>query len=109
MSEDRLPAITELALATDGPRVSDLSFHLRLEIAKRICPEVFARIARLEEFIQKIASNHNGCEDGFYACPKSPDYFGRYDETPIEQRPCFCRANDAKALLLAQRKDGEAH
>lgn len=33
---------------------------------------------------------HRGCEDGFYACPKSEDYFGEYEDKPIELRPCEC-------------------
>lgn len=56
---------------------------------------------RLRELLGRIAEKHSGCEDGFYACPKSEDYFGSFadDETPIEKRPCYCWADPAREAL----------
>lgn len=62
--------------------------------------EMYNRIIKLLISI----SYHRYCEDGFYACPKNEDYFGSYDHTPIEQRPCECYGDDAAQLL----KDLEA-
>lgn len=44
-------------------------------------------------------SQHRDCEDGYYACPKSETYFGSYESTPIEDRPCHCFGDDASQLL----------
>ena len=56
---------------------------------------VLERIARL----LRDMARHRYCEDGFYACPKSESYFGSYDRTPIEQRPCECNGDEAAQLL----------
>jgi hypothetical protein len=57
--------------------------------------DLFAKIIKFVTVISK----HQGCEDGFYACPKHPDYFGQYDNISIEERPCFCYGEDAEELL----------
>jgi hypothetical protein len=44
-------------------------------------------------------TDHRYCEDGFYACPKSEEYFGIFSEIPIERRKCDCYAEEAQALL----------
>lgn len=46
----------------------------------------------VEEFRIKFPVVHHGCDDGFYACPKSEDYFGRHESLAIEERPCDCGA-----------------
>lgn len=42
---------------------------------------------------------HKGCDDGFYACPKSGDYFGRWEHLPVEERQCECGWDDISAAL----------
>jgi hypothetical protein len=44
-----------------------------------------------KEYEKKFPIEHVGCEDGYYACPKSEDYFGEgYEDLPIKERPCYC-------------------
>ena len=57
--------------------------------------ELFVRIVKFLE----SNSHHRYCEDGFYACPKNDEYFGRYSGVPIEQRRCDCDADEAIAIL----------
>jgi len=42
----------------------------------------------------KRFDTHRGCEDGWYACPKSPDYIHERGETE-----CDCGADDVQKLL----------
>ena len=30
-------------------------------------------------------TGHRYCDDGYYACPKNEEYFGRWDDLPIEE------------------------
>jgi hypothetical protein len=43
----------------------------------------------------KHCATHRGCEDGWYACPKSPDYIQHADESG----ECDCGAEDVQKLL----------
>lgn len=40
-------------------------------------------------------SNHRGCEDGWYACPASPDYIQHAEESG----KCNCGAGEVRSLL----------
>lgn len=66
----------------------------------------------IKEFREKFFTVHDGCDDGYYACPKSEDYFGKYESTPIEERPCFCHVEYTKpkveAFLLSAFDAGRA-
>lgn len=69
------------------------------------CPEaayLSTQVKALREFVAQVAVEHTGCEDGWYACPRSEDYFGDYEDRPIEERPCFCVARRAQAVLDAE-------
>ena len=73
-------------------------------------PFLLAELRAARALLAKIAAKHMGCGDGFYACPRNEDYFGQYtdNETPIEQRPCYCWTDDARAVLrrVTDREDG---
>lgn len=56
---------------------------------------------RQQEFVETFFTVHEGCDDGFYACPKSEDYFGEYENKPIEERPCYCAVENAKPKVSA--------
>ncbi len=57
--------------------------------------DLFTRVV----FFVEERSHHRYCEDGFYACPKNPEYIGRDVNTPIEKRVCDCGADEAFKLL----------
>jgi len=57
--------------------------------------ETFEKIVKF----LRAHTEHAYCEDGFYACPKNKDYFGKYEGIPIERRECTCFAEEAQALL----------
>src|ERR1043166_4331394 len=46
--------------------------------------DLLAALREHRDLLRKIAAKHQGCDDGFYACPRSEDYFGQYvdDEVP---------------------------
>jgi len=57
--------------------------------------ELFIKVV---DFV-KSKTHHRYCEDGFYACPKSEDYFGRESGMPMKRRTCDCGAEEAIQLL----------
>lgn len=60
---------------------------------------LFADLRTYKKALEEIAKSHRGCEDGFYACPQSEDYFGGYENLPINDRPCHCDAGTAITAL----------
>jgi hypothetical protein len=69
--------------------------------------DLLAALREHRDLLRKIAAKHQGCDDGFYACPRSEDYFGQYvdDEVPVEKRPCSCWAERAAAVLAKVRDE----
>lgn len=57
---------------------------------------------RLREFVQSIVdAGHDPMDDDcYYACPKSPECCNyKWDDVPIEERPCYCLYDRAVAAL----------
>ncbi len=52
-----------------------------------------------ERFDKGFMTIHRGCDDGFYACPKSEDYFGEYEKYDIKNRPCYCEVEHTKPKI----------
>jgi len=63
------------------------------------------RIQELENFIRSRYKSHYECEDSYYSCPKSPDYFGEYDDLDIKDRPCYCGYDKAQDILNRSNVD----
>ena len=66
--------------------------------------ERLAALERVRDLMERAAETHRGCEDGFYACPRSEDYFGDYEAKPMEQRPCECWKESFDAALDAAKE-----
>jgi len=50
----------------------------------------------LRTVLTALRQKHYCCEDGFYSCPKDPDYFG-----PEKELICNCGADATNALIEA--------
>ena len=51
-----------------------------------------------ERLLASIGAQHLSCEDGWYSCPKHPDYFGT-----SSREHCYCWADEANVLLARLR------
>lgn len=64
-------------------------------------------LRRCKEFISKVAKQHDEADDGYYSCPKAENWFNAMDnEPPIDERPCHCWCDRAKAVLSDLEKAG---
>lgn len=95
----------EATKQTDRSFEALMNYQLKLnELQNRLSTLLKAS----EGMAECLPSGHEEVEDGFYSCPKAENYFGQYEGTPIEKRPCYCgydKAANALADFRAVRGD----
>lgn len=58
--------------------------------------DLLVKIGILKTILGALRQNHYVCEDGWYSCPKTKDYFG-----PEDKNVCTCGADATNTLIDA--------
>lgn len=94
---DRREAATKTS-ADDEPILAELRDGLTPD-ALDVVMNRLARLSKLEAFVQDIVdSGHQSVEDGYYSCPRHPDWISAGRRYP-NGNPCYCLYERAVKVL----------